>query len=75
MGVQDWILGLSYVPEVVGVQVMVNGEPAVISSPSSGCPMGFPDGSLPEAVNCAEEMANKPARALAAEKRILFFSS
>jgi hypothetical protein len=50
---------------------MVNGEPAVISSPASGCPMGLPDGTLPEAVNWAEEMAKRPARALAVEKRIL----
>jgi hypothetical protein len=56
---------------VVGVQVMVNGWPAVISSPSSGWPIGFPDGSLPDAVNCADEMANKAARALVVEKRIL----
>lgn len=38
------------VPCVVGVQVMVNGEPAVINSPNSGCPIGLPVGSLPEGV-------------------------
>jgi hypothetical protein len=50
---------------------MVNGEPAVNSSPSSGWPIGLPDGSLPVGVNCAEEMAMRPARALAVEKRIV----
>ena len=50
---------------------MVNGEPAVISSPASGWPMGLPDGWLPEAANWAEEMAHRAASALAVEKRIL----
>jgi hypothetical protein len=59
---------------VVGVQVIVNGAPAVISSPNSGCPIGLPVGSLPTGVNAAEVMAASAANMLVVVKRILIES-
>lgn len=61
-GIYEMVMRI--VPCVVGVQVMVNGAPAVISSPSSGWPMGLPDGSLPEGVNWAEVRAISAASTL-----------